>query len=67
MKTLQTNISEVRLVYRTKVKASERLQVKCLKDAFDSYPGGNYYCMGDEEIIYRAYVFKIKMHYIIMT
>jgi DNA repair protein RadC len=35
MKTQQTNISEVRLVYRTKVKTSERLQVKCSKDAFD--------------------------------
>ena len=34
MKTQQTNISEVRLVYRTKVKASERLQVKCSNDAF---------------------------------
>jgi len=39
MKTQQTNISEVRLVYRTKVKASERLQVKCSKDAFDYNPG----------------------------
>jgi DNA repair protein RadC len=37
MKTQQTNISEVRLVYRTKVKASERLQVKCSKDAFDIF------------------------------
>jgi DNA repair protein RadC len=37
MKTLQTNISEVRLVYRTKVKASERLQIKCSKDAFDIF------------------------------
>jgi hypothetical protein len=37
MKTLQTNISEVRLVYRTKVKASERLLVKCSKDAFDIF------------------------------
>lgn len=37
MKTVQTNISEVRLVYRTKVKASERLQVKCSKDAFDIF------------------------------
>jgi hypothetical protein len=36
MKTQQITISEVRLVYRTKVKASERLQVKCSKDAFDS-------------------------------
>ena len=37
MKTQQTNISEVRLVYRTKVKAFERLQVKCSKDAFDIF------------------------------
>ena len=34
MKTQQTSISEVRLVYRTKVKASERLQVKCSRDAY---------------------------------
>jgi DNA repair protein RadC len=37
MKTQQTNISEVRLIYRTKVKASDRLQVKCSKDAFDIF------------------------------
>jgi DNA repair protein RadC len=37
MKTQQTNISEVKLVYRTKVRASERLQVKCSKDAFDIF------------------------------
>ena len=37
MKTKQTNISEVRLVYRTKIKASDRLQVKCSKDAFDIF------------------------------
>ena len=37
MKTQQTNISEVQLVYRTKVKASERLQVKSSKDAFDIF------------------------------
>jgi DNA repair protein RadC len=37
MKPQQTNISEVRLVYRTKVKASERLQVKSSKDAFDIF------------------------------
>ncbi len=36
MKTQQT-IDEVRLVYRTKVRASERLQVKCSKDAFDIF------------------------------
>jgi len=37
MKTQQITISEVRLVYRTKIKASERLQVKCSKDAFDIF------------------------------
>ena len=37
MKTQQTTISEVRLVYWTKVIASERLQVKCSKDAFDIF------------------------------
>jgi DNA repair protein RadC len=37
MKTQQTTISEVRLVYKTNVKASERLQVKCSKDAFDMF------------------------------
>jgi hypothetical protein len=37
MKTQQTNISEVKLVYRIKVKVSERLQVKCSKDAFDIF------------------------------
>jgi len=31
------NLAEVRLVYRTKVKASERLQVKCSKDASDIF------------------------------
>jgi DNA repair protein RadC len=37
MKTQQTTISEVRLVYRTRVKASERQQIKCSKDAFDIF------------------------------
>ena len=37
MKTQQTTISEIGLVYRTKVKASDRLQVKCSKDAFDIF------------------------------
>ena len=37
MKSQQTNISEVRLVYRTKVKASDRPQVKCSKDAFEIF------------------------------
>jgi hypothetical protein len=37
MKAHQNNISEVRLVYRTKIKASDRQQVKCSKDAFDIF------------------------------
>jgi hypothetical protein len=35
MKTQQKTISEVRLVYRIKIKASEGPQIKCSKDAFD--------------------------------
>lgn len=37
MKTQQATIAEVRLIYRTKVKASERLRIKCSKDAFDIF------------------------------
>ena len=37
MKTKQITIAEVKLVYRTKVKASERLQIRCSKDAFDIF------------------------------
>ena len=37
MKTQQTTICEVSLIYRSKVKASERLQIKCSKDAFDIF------------------------------
>ena len=33
----QTTISEVKLVYMAKVKASKRLKVKCSKDAFDIF------------------------------
>jgi DNA repair protein RadC len=36
MKTIQT-IAEVKLIYRTKVKASDRPQVKSSKDAFDIF------------------------------
>ena len=39
MKTLQITIAEVKLVYRTKVKASEMLQIRCSKDAFDIFMG----------------------------
>lgn len=34
--TLQT-ISEVRLIYRTKVKASDRPQIKCSRDAYEIF------------------------------
>ena len=34
MKTTQTNIAEVCLIYKSKVKASERPKVTCSKDAF---------------------------------
>ena len=37
MKTQQTTISEVRLVYRTKIKASDILQIKCSRDAYDIF------------------------------
>ena len=37
MKTQQTEISEVQLVYRTKVKASDRPQIKCSKDAYELF------------------------------
>ena len=39
MQTQQITIAEVKLAYRTKVKASERLQIKCSKDAFDIFMG----------------------------
>jgi DNA repair protein RadC len=34
MKQNQITISEVKLVYKTKIKSSDRLDVKCSKDAF---------------------------------
>jgi DNA repair protein RadC len=37
MKQSDIIISEVKLVYRTKVKASERFQIKTSKDAFDIF------------------------------
>jgi DNA repair protein RadC len=37
MKQQDITISEVKLIYRTRVKASERLQVKSSKDAFDIF------------------------------
>ena len=36
MKTIQT-IAEVKLIYRTSVKASDRPKIKCSKDAFDIF------------------------------
>jgi DNA repair protein RadC len=37
MKTQQTTISEVSLIYRSKVKALDRPQVKCSKDAYNLF------------------------------
>lgn len=37
MKQQTMSISEVKLIYKTKIKASERLKVKCSKDAFDIF------------------------------
>jgi DNA repair protein RadC len=34
MKTQQTTIAEVQLIYKSKVKASDRPQVKCSRDAY---------------------------------
>ena len=37
MKQSENNISEVKLIYRTKIKASDRLQVKFSKDVFEIF------------------------------
>jgi DNA repair protein RadC len=37
MKSNLQTISEVKLIYKTKVKASDRPQVKCSKDAFEIF------------------------------
>jgi len=37
MNAQQITISEIRLVYKTKVRTSDRLHVKCSKDAFDIF------------------------------
>jgi len=37
MKTNEPIISEVSLIYRTKVKASERAQIKCSRDAYEIF------------------------------
>ena len=37
MKTQQTTIAEVQLIYKSKVKASDRLQVKCSRDAYNLF------------------------------
>jgi DNA repair protein RadC len=37
MKTQQTTISEVSLIYKSKVKASDRPQVKCSQDAYNLF------------------------------
>jgi len=56
MKTQQTTISEVRLVYRTKVKASDRLQIKCSKDAYDIFMGS-----WDQDSIEHIEEFKLML------
>lgn len=56
MKPQQTTISEVKLVYRTKVKASERLQIKCSKDAYDIFMGS-----WDQDSIEHVEEFKIML------
>ena len=37
MKSTMQTISEVKLIYRTKVRASDRPQIKCSKDAYDIF------------------------------
>jgi endonuclease/exonuclease/phosphatase family metal-dependent hydrolase len=37
MKTQQTTISEVSLIYRSKVKASDSPQVKCFRDTYNLF------------------------------
>ena len=37
MKTQQTTIAEVQLIYKSKVKASDRPQVKCSRDAYNLF------------------------------
>ena len=58
MKTQQTIISEVRLVYRTKVKASERLQVNCSRHAFDIFME-NWEMNGIPVILSTLFRFKV--------
>lgn len=37
MKSQQTTIAEVTLIYKSKVKASDRPQVKCSRDAYNLF------------------------------
>jgi DNA repair protein RadC len=39
MKTHQTTIAEVSLIYKSKVKASDRPQIKCSQDAYNLFQG----------------------------
>jgi DNA repair protein RadC len=54
MKTQQSTIAEVSLVYKSKVKASERPQIKCSKDAYDLFMSN-----WNQEIIEFVEEFKI--------
>ena len=56
MKLTQENISEVKLVYRTRVKASDRPHVKCSKDAYDLLMGS-----WDQDSIEHFEEFKIML------
>jgi DNA repair protein RadC len=53
MKSLQT-IAEVKLIYKTKIKASERPQIKCSKDAFELFLGN-----WDQDCVEHVEEFKL--------
>ena len=56
MKQSDMTISEVRLIYRTKVKASDRPQVKTSKDAFELFLG-----TWDQDTIEHVEHFKLML------
>jgi len=56
MKVTQENISEVKLVYRTRVKASDRPSVKCSKDGYNLFMGS-----WDQDSIEHFEEFKIML------
>jgi len=56
MKTEQQQIAEVRLVYTTKVKASDRAQIKTSQDAYELFKGS-----WDRETIEHVEEFKLML------